>query len=439
MDVIQINRSLSVGAYEEPGVLPKLDELRGKRFVFKPSFGLNQLPHDPGVILIRGARQYGKSTWLQQQVYSTVTDFGPGSAYLLNGDEIPNANALRQAIRELVPLFSTAAPARRLFIDEITAVKDWQTALKTLLDAGELRGVLVVTTGSRASDLRRGAERLPGRKGKLSRTSFIFTPISFSEFRRVCGHMLGDNTLHAYILSGGSPVACEELAAHGRIPDYVIEMTRDWIFGEFARTGRLRSSLLSVFENLFRFAGTPVGQAKLARESGLANNTVAAGYIELLMDLMCVATSHAWDVSRNRKNFRRPCKFHVTNLLVAVAWHPARIRSVEGFNQLAARERAYLVEWMVAQELWRRSVIRGNELPESMAFWQSKTHEIDFVIDTHDLIEVKNGPSAPTDFAWFSSVFPKKKLTVINQTRFSTKAIIGMTLEDFLTTSQNPD
>ena len=34
--------------------------------------------------------------------------------------------------------------------------------------------------------------------------------------------------------------------------------------------------LLGVLECLYRFAGTPSGQSKLAREAGLANNTVAA-------------------------------------------------------------------------------------------------------------------------------------------------------------------
>jgi predicted AAA+ superfamily ATPase len=45
-------------------------------------------------------------------------------------------------------MFSSRAPVRRLFNDEITAVKDWTHALKALLDSGELRQNLLVTTGS---------------------------------------------------------------------------------------------------------------------------------------------------------------------------------------------------------------------------------------------------------------------------------------------------
>jgi hypothetical protein len=92
--------------------------------VFRLSFGLDALPESPGMILLRGARQYGKSTWLEQQIAATTRRFGPGTAFYLNGDEIAEANGLTEAIRELVPLFRRGAPVRRRFIDEITAIRD---------------------------------------------------------------------------------------------------------------------------------------------------------------------------------------------------------------------------------------------------------------------------------------------------------------------------
>ena len=371
-------------------------------------------------------------TGLKKGAQNTIEEHGPGSAYYLNGDEVRDDRTLVEAIRGLVPLYHPRARVRRLFIDEITAVPDWQGALKRLLDAGELRDVLVVTTGSKAADLRRGSERLPGRKGKLARTSYLFTPVGYAEFARVCGSRLRRNTLLAYLLSGGSPVAGGELAARGRVPEYVVEMTRDWIYGEFAAAGRARSSLLGVMECLHRFGGTPVGQAKLAREAGLANNTVAAGYVEQLMDLLCVAAAYPWDEVRGRANRRRPCKFHLINLLVAVAWHPARIRSVPEFTALPDQDQARLLEWLVAQELWRRAAIRGEEMPELMHFWQSKTHELDFVLDRGSFIEVKRGRSNPVEFAWWVKSFPRARLTVVNQTRFSAARIRGIPLEDFL-------
>ena len=94
MDVKTINRHLSVGAIDESGLFPHLEDLENKRYIFEMDFGLEALPDEPGLIVVRGPRQYGKSTWLEQQLRATVTDHGPGTAYYLNGDEITTADAL---------------------------------------------------------------------------------------------------------------------------------------------------------------------------------------------------------------------------------------------------------------------------------------------------------------------------------------------------------
>jgi predicted AAA+ superfamily ATPase len=433
MDSERINQFLAQGDVTSPEVLPQLDTLRLEPFQFRHDFGLNVLPNESGMLLVRGARQYGKSTWLQQQIHDTVQQFGPASALYLNGDSIRNDTELVVRIRRLLPMYRKDALVHRLFIDEITAIDDWQRALKTLIDAGELKKVLVITTGSRAADLRHGTERLPGRKGKLDRTSFLFTPISFSDFRRVCGGAIqAERLLPAYLLSGGSPLACSHLAQSGTIPEYVIETTRDWIYGEFAASGRSRGHLLAVMECLFRFAGTPVGQSKLAREADLANNTVAVGYTGLLADLLCSAMSYGWDPSRERPNRRQPCKFHMTNLLAATAWHPKRLRSIDDYFALSPGEQGGLLEWLVAQELWRRAAIQNVEMPEIMSHWNSKTHELDFVQSPDRFIEVKRGTVSPHEFSWFGSTFPTGNLTVIGESRFDLERIQAITMTDFL-------
>ncbi|GMV38437.1 MAG: hypothetical protein AMXMBFR64_01530 [Myxococcales bacterium] len=432
MNVDHINEALFRGELDRPGVLPHVRALGDAPFVFRQSFGLDSLPEEPGVILVRGARQYGKSTWLERQIAETIEQYGPGTAFYLNGDVLRDADTLSEAIRALVPLFAAEAPVRRLFIDEITAVDGWERGLKRVIDAGEVRRVLVVTTGSKATDLRRGSERLPGRKGRLDRTSYLFTPVMYAEFRRLCGEQLGAQTLPAYMLAGGCPVALSEIARHGRLPEYVLEMVRDWIHGEVAASGRQRSSLLAVMECLMQRGGTPVGQARLAREAGLANNTVAAGYIELLADLTCVGIAQAWDASRRVRLTRRPAKFPFINLLAAAAWHPARPRSADAFALLEPEEQGRWCEWLVAQELWRRAAVRGDDSPEQLLFWGSKQHELDFVCPPATFVEVKRGRTGPLELGWFPKVFPDGRLLVVGGDRFETDRIRGLTLEDFL-------
>jgi len=432
MDVTTINHLLSTGDLATPGLFPHLELLRNAPFVFQPDFGLARLPEQPGVIVVRGARQYGKSTWLEGQLRDSVATFGPGSAFYLNGDEIGSATRLIERVRELLPLFSPVARTRRLFVDEITAIAGWAGAIKRLIDAGELRDVLLVTTGSKATDLRRGTERLPGRKGTLARTDWLFTPISYREFVRVCGDRLGATALPAYLLTGGSPLACSEIALHGRLPDYVIVLARDWILGEVASSGRSRASALAVLEALHRWGGSPVGQAKLARESGLANNTVAAGYVELLSDLLSVGQSHPRDVSRHVRLARRPAKFPFINLLVAASWAPDRPNSVADVLAWPTPKRGVWLEWLVAQEVWRRAAIRGDELPEMLDYWQGGGHELDFVLGDDTFLEVKHGRTSPLEFAWFPRVFPNGRLIVVGRDRWETDHMRGVTFEDYL-------
>lgn len=435
MEIHILNRFLAEGKITEPGQFPHLEQLEEAPYRFEVNFGLQQLPAEGGILLIRGPRQYGKSTWLEQEIKKTIQTFGPGTAFYLNGEYIANKDQLEQEIEILIQAFTKKAPVKRIFIDEITAIPQWEITLKRLADRGQLHTILIVTTGSKATDLRRASERLPGRKGKLSRTTYLFTPISYKEFYRVCGKTLGPKTWIAYLLSGGSPVACGALAAQQRIPDYVIELTRDWIEGEIARSGRSRAALLNIFITLFRYGSTPVGQAKLAREAGLANNTVALGYIELLNDLGCVIPAYPWEASKNILILRKPCKYHFTNLLAAVTYHPNRIRSIEDFQQLSEKEQGMWYEWLVAQELVRQSSLTGSDILAPLAFWQGKNNEIDFVAKK-SWIEVKRGRSSPLDFAWFTRTFPKLRLTIINTVSFETEYLQGITLENFLLTKE---
>ena len=432
MDVSLINQALAQGNLDVHGVFPHVEQLAKAPFIFPVEFGLTELPREPGVITIRGARQYGKSTWLEQQIRFTIQKFGPGSCFYLNGDEIPRPQDLTEAISSLIAGFSSRAAVKRLFIDEITAVEGWTGALKRLLDSGTLRDVLVVTTGSRAHDLRRGTERLPGRKGRLGRTTYLFTPISFRAFRDTCGDRLGEKLLPAYLLSGGSPIALGELASQESLPAYVIELVRDWVYGECAAAGRSRAAVMAVLEYLVRHGGDPIGQAKLARETGLANNTVAAGYIEFLADLLCVGQSLVWDAARHIRLPRKPVKYPFINLLAAVAWHPLHPRALDDFGRLPESTQGMFLEWAVAQEIWRRRALSGDELPELLTFWQTQEHEIDYMVRPDRFVEVKRGAVTPLEFAWFARSFPKGQLLVVNPRRFETSHVRGLTLEDFL-------
>ena len=76
--------------------------------------------------------------------------------------------------------------------------------------------------------------------------------------------------------------------------------------------------------------------------------------------------------------------------------------------------------------------IKQHRILEPLAFWQNKSHEIDFVDNDENYIEVKRGKFSAIEFNWFPKQFNNNVLTVINHQTFETKMIRGITLEDFM-------
>lgn len=435
MNVNEKNKYLLERNHEFMDFWPKIREYSESRNPFFFEFALGrELPKEPGLIIIRGARQYGKSTWIDLCIRDTVEDFGIGSALYLNGDELDDDKNLEQEIVELENLFSKKSKIKRLFIDEISSVKNWEKAIKRLYDSGHLRDILLVTTGSNARDLRRGSEKLPGRKGKLIQSEFIFPPVSYQQFYKTCYQELANHPVPPwviYLLSGGSPLAINEILFDGIIPEFLVTLVKDWVQGDIISAGRDRISLKNIFNTIYRFGTSSVGFAKLAKETGLANNTVASGYIDQLQDLLVLKPRLQKDLEKNIFLIKKPCKFTFSNTLVASVFHPKEIRYVTDFENLESHEQSFLFECLILQELERRTNWSGLNLDKEVGFWKSENNEIDFTQEDL-LFEAKLGSATPHEFKWFANVFPKKKLTIVNKNVFETKNMTGITIHDFL-------
>lgn len=444
MNVDDRNRLLLQGDVNRDDLWPKVKEYEDRRFQFRWEFGLDELPEKPGLITIRGPRQSGKSTWLEMKMLNTIEEFGGGSAFFLNGDFIYSHQEFESKILELEQSYAKKAKVKRLFIDEVTQIKDWQRVIKRLIDAGHCKDMLIITTGSNAADLLHGSERLPGRKGALARTDYLFLPISFKEYwyqvRDEVG-MFKEDALWGYILSGGSPLAVEGLYRSERIEDTFVTLISDWILGDIAQSGRNRIFILNLLRQIYKFAPNPVSYTKLAREAGLANNTAALDYIERLSDLLCLQPMMQWDPERNSTQARKPSKFPFINMSVAWVFHPKAPRYLHEVRNLSGMDCGAMMEWITAQELWRRLRLaeqKGNSKNTSqvsdsnLMYWASKDHEIDFVLPNGKLIEVKAGQAGPSEFNWFHRAFPKSQLTVICETPFETEKIRAVNLKQFL-------
>lgn len=115
MDVKTINHLLAEGNLERDDMWPRIVEMESKAYQFRFEFGLTELPAEPGLIVIRGPRQYGKSTWLDMNLRQSAEEFGKGSSYYLNGDEIGTADELAREMTSLYASYSRDAGIKRLF------------------------------------------------------------------------------------------------------------------------------------------------------------------------------------------------------------------------------------------------------------------------------------------------------------------------------------
>ena len=61
MNVVERNQLYLKGILQGEGLFPHLEVAPASGF-FSWDFGLDELPREPGIIVIRGPRQYGKST-----------------------------------------------------------------------------------------------------------------------------------------------------------------------------------------------------------------------------------------------------------------------------------------------------------------------------------------------------------------------------------------
>ncbi len=444
MNVDERNRLFLQGPIDRDELWPKVKEYEAQRFQFRWEFGLEELPQQPGLITIRGARQSGKSTWLELQLLQTLEDHGLGSAFFLNGDSIYSHQEFEQKLIEVEGLFLKKSKIRRLFIDEITQIKDWERVVKRLIDRGQLKNVLLVTTGSNAADLRRSSERLPGRKGKIEKTEFIFLPISYKEFRYQVQNGVGtfeSDTLFAYILSGGSPLAIQNIYLSDKLEENFVTLVTDWILGDLASSGRSRTFLLNLLRRLYQVAPGSISYTKLAKEAGLANNTAALDYVERLADLLCIYPMMQWDHTRDVVVARKASKFPFINLCTAWAFHPKAPRYIHEIRGMEGQEKGAMYEWVVAQEIWRRGQLALQKqqrksihslLEVEMKYWASNEHELDFILPDGSAIEVKSGSINPAEFAWYSKVFPRKRLHVIADTEIETDSLFVQPLEKFL-------
>ncbi len=265
------------------------------------------------IYALRGPRQVGKTTLIKNLIQRLLQEekVNPRRVVYLDCERLgaKNHQELTQVIEDYINWVKLSEKGRiYLFIDEVTFIRNWEIGIKVLADAGLLKDVFVMVTGSHSIDIKRGTERLPGRRGRLGGLDLLLLPMTFREYlfttfpdmKRKIPKIRGFtpkelipavqeasifsdkvfSLFENYLRTGGFPISAVEGYKTGVIPIYVFDIYKDAIVGDLQRMGRKESLFKDLLIWLFNRRENPFDWSIAAREAGIGKHDTVREYIE---------------------------------------------------------------------------------------------------------------------------------------------------------------
>ncbi len=344
------------------------------------------IPKQAGLYIIRGPRQIGKSSWLKA-VLSYYA--GKEKCFYLSCENISDS-------RELAEMLKSVRDRKIVLLDEVSFVANWDRAVKHEIDSGHTH--ILMVTGSHAYDLRRGADRMPGRFDGGG--EFHILPMEFGEFekaRRQAGWAFENRVdeLRAYFRVGGFPSAVAEAGPSARKPSRAMATYLRWLLGDAVTLGKQESYLKELLAQLALCLQTPLSLQTLAKKTRIGSHNTVQEYVALLESCFALRQLHAVDLDTGAFRFRKDRKFYFTDPLLY------RV-SLEISGQSEPEEYDAAMAALAAHEALARRF-------PGLGYWSGKAGEIDFVAPKRWAIEAKWSPAATNlSKAYLKLVIPEK-------------------------------
>ena len=375
-----------------------------------------------GIQVLRGPRQIGKTTLLKKTVRSLLErGVLPRNVLFLAVDVagIGKDRELMRALRIFCDWRRAGGSTSRLFLllDEVTYCEQWATGIKSASDLGLLDNALVIATGSQAVELKRGGERLPGRRGELeSKSDLVMLPLSFGEvvrglqpeieIPRSCPADVGaiyshaqelaihgaalEQLLNLYRVAGGFPFALNRFEQNGVLDPEVHARCMSAVLGDLARIGRREPVFRELMHVVFSKEFEPVDWQNLAQSCSIGSHNTVHEYIDDACGMFLLVV--LWQVRSlgdSILSFRKRRKIYPLDPLfhhVLRTWSRGDYDPADSTTRYVTEPRTAgkVIESLIATHMARRF--------SKVAFWRNNS-EIDVIGFTTDqqplYVEVK--------------------------------------------------
>ena len=276
---------------------PHLSRLRHQKWVNYSEL-IYELPRQEGVYTLGGGRQIGKTTLLKQwMLYLMKDQVDANHIRFITGEIIDDHHHL---IRELSEELNVI-PENKIkyfIIDEVTYIKDWDKAIKFLVDTGRLKNTVLVLSGSDLLMIQEARMRFPGRRGKHPYPDFHCYPLNFKETLQLKLNKKLDKIskeeitegFNEYLIHGGFLTAINEWGNNKQISDSVLNIYSDWIRGDLEKKGKQEQYLHAIVIGIIKRYGSTLTWNSLAKELPIDHPSTIADYIDILkrMDVLCI-------------------------------------------------------------------------------------------------------------------------------------------------------
>ncbi len=304
-----------------------IKDLSNLNYVHVPEI-LNQNFLLGNIYTIRGPRQIGKTTFLKQFIRERLKNYEEKSIFYWTCDNLNNYNQLIDLLREYSEYCKVNnVRARYVLIDEVTSIENWQKAIKFVVDNDILSDVCFILTGSNIIDLKKGSERLPGRRGKEGKDIF-YMPLNFREYIKLIDPEFfskhkNDSLerlkfvsnkikthFRRYLKTGGIPLVINEHEKYNTIPSYIYELYYSWIVGDIFKEGKNEQTLKELMKTIIETYTSSVSWDNLAKKSSIKSHLTVSSYIELLSNLLVAFPVFFKDINQNKIIYKKNKKIY---------------------------------------------------------------------------------------------------------------------------------